>query len=69
MQQVTDRLDCLIMQIRKIQAPYMHGEKAIDVVLVCVFFIHLFIHLVMENQNDSDTETLLLLLLCRLPTV
>ncbi|KAK5215822.1 hypothetical protein LTR47_011990, partial [Exophiala xenobiotica] len=31
--QVTLRLDRLIMQIREIQAPYMHGEKPINVVL------------------------------------
>ena len=33
-QQVTKRLDCLIAQIRGIQAPYMNGEKPADVVLV-----------------------------------
>ncbi|KAF2138270.1 uncharacterized protein K452DRAFT_234340 [Aplosporella prunicola CBS 121167] len=33
-QQVTDRLDALIKQIREIQAPNMHGEKPADVVLV-----------------------------------
>lgn len=35
-QQVAERLDRLIAQIREIQAPYMHGEKPADVVLVCV---------------------------------
>ena len=33
-QQVTERLDQLIGQIRKLQEPYMHGEKAADVLLV-----------------------------------
>lgn len=32
--QVVERLDRLIAQIREIQAPYMHGEKPLDVVLV-----------------------------------
>ena len=32
--QVTERLDRLIAQIREIQAPYMHGEKPADVVVV-----------------------------------
>ena len=34
-QQVTDRLDKLILQIKGIQEPYMHGmEPASDIVLV-----------------------------------
>ncbi|KAL9614272.1 MAG: hypothetical protein Q9167_001228 [Letrouitia subvulpina] len=33
-QQVTARLDRLVAQIREIQAPYMNGEKPVDVVLV-----------------------------------
>lgn len=32
--QVTERLDGLIAQIREIQAPYMNGEKPVDVVVV-----------------------------------
>ncbi|KAK7528290.1 putative phosphoglycerate mutase [Phyllosticta citriasiana] len=32
--QVTARLDDLIREIRAMQGPYMHGEKAVDVVLV-----------------------------------
>ncbi|KAL8891262.1 MAG: hypothetical protein Q9215_001675 [Flavoplaca cf. flavocitrina] len=32
--QVTERLDRLIAQIRKMQAPYMNGEKPADVVVV-----------------------------------
>ncbi|KAL5436034.1 hypothetical protein PMIN06_010955 [Paraphaeosphaeria minitans] len=30
-QQVTERLDGLISQIKEIQKPYMHGEKPVDV--------------------------------------
>ncbi|KAI1358917.1 putative phosphoglycerate mutase [Xylaria arbuscula] len=33
-QQVTERLDRLILQIRDIQKPYMNGEKPVDVLLV-----------------------------------
>lgn len=33
-QQVTTRLDALIQKIHKIQAPYMHGEKPVDIMLV-----------------------------------
>ena len=33
-QQVTARLDALIGKIHEIQGPYMHGEKAVDIVLV-----------------------------------
>lgn len=33
-EQITKRLDRLIVQIREVQAPYMHGEKGVDVVLV-----------------------------------
>ncbi|KAK5633443.1 hypothetical protein RRF57_009157 [Xylaria bambusicola] len=33
-QQVTERLDRLISQIRDIQKPYMNGEKPVDVLLV-----------------------------------
>ncbi|MCJ1349274.1 hypothetical protein MMC31_007510 [Peltigera leucophlebia] len=33
-QQVAERLDRLIAQIREIQAPFMNGEKPVDVVLV-----------------------------------
>ena len=32
--QVTKRLDRLIARIREMQAPYMGGEKPVDVVLV-----------------------------------
>lgn len=32
--EVSDRLDGIIAKIREIHAPYMHGEKAVDVVLV-----------------------------------
>ncbi|KAK6584146.1 hypothetical protein PZA11_003876 [Diplocarpon coronariae] len=32
--QVADRLDRIIIRIREIQGPYMHGEKAVDVVLI-----------------------------------
>ncbi|KAM5363524.1 hypothetical protein ACJZ2D_011967 [Fusarium nematophilum] len=34
MEQVAERLDGLILEIRKIQKPYMNGEKPADVVLV-----------------------------------
>jgi hypothetical protein len=34
MQQVTERLDKLILQIKKIQEPYMLEEKPVDIVLV-----------------------------------
>lgn len=33
-QQVAERLDRLIAQIREVQAPYMNGEKPVEVVLV-----------------------------------
>lgn len=33
--QVTSRVDRLIKQIREMQKPNMHGEKASDIVLVC----------------------------------
>jgi broad specificity phosphatase PhoE len=32
--EVSDRLDRIIKDIKSIQAPYMHGEKAVDVVLI-----------------------------------
>lgn len=32
--EVSDRLDRIIAEIRKIQGPYMHGEKPVDVVLI-----------------------------------
>lgn len=32
--EVSDRLDRIIGQIREMQAPYMHGEKAVDVVII-----------------------------------
>ena len=32
--EVAERLDRLIAQIREIQAPYMNGEKPVEVVLV-----------------------------------
>lgn len=32
--EVADRLDRIIAKIREIQGPYMHGEKAVDVVLI-----------------------------------
>jgi hypothetical protein len=34
MEQVNERLDRLISQIREIQRPYMKGEKPVDVLLV-----------------------------------
>jgi hypothetical protein len=34
-QQITERLDRLISEIKKIQQPYMHGEEDADVILVC----------------------------------
>ncbi|GKT88571.1 phosphoglycerate mutase [Colletotrichum tofieldiae] len=34
MQQVTERLDRIISQIREIQSPYMNGEKPVDVLIV-----------------------------------
>lgn len=33
-QHVAERLDRLLAQIREIQAPYMNGEKPVEVVLV-----------------------------------
>ena len=33
-QQLADRLDNLIKEIRKIQSPCMHGERPVDVVIV-----------------------------------
>lgn len=33
--QVAERLDRVIAQIRQTQAPYMDGERPVDVVLVC----------------------------------
>ena len=33
-QQVTDRLDSLIEDIHALQAPYMHGQRASDVLVV-----------------------------------
>ena len=33
-QNVAERLDRLIAQIREIQAPYVNGEKPVDIVLV-----------------------------------
>ncbi len=33
-QQVTERLDRLIAQIREVQAPYLNGQEPVDVVLV-----------------------------------
>ncbi len=33
-QQVTIRLDALIEKVHKIQAPYMHGENPVDIMLV-----------------------------------
>ena len=38
-EQVTERLDRLIMQIREIQEPYMHGKKGVDVVLARFSFL------------------------------
>jgi broad specificity phosphatase PhoE len=35
-QQVSDRLDSLIMKIYDIQRPNMHGEAKADVLLVCL---------------------------------
>lgn len=32
--EVSDRLDRIIAEIKKIQGPYMHGEKPVDVVLI-----------------------------------
>jgi sedoheptulose-bisphosphatase len=32
--EVSDRLDRIIARIKEIQGPYMHGEKAVDVVLI-----------------------------------
>lgn len=32
--EVAARLDRIIAKIREIQGPYMHGEKAVDVVLI-----------------------------------
>lgn len=32
--EVSDRLDRIISDIRKLQGPYMHGEKGVDVVLI-----------------------------------
>jgi len=32
--EVSSRLDSLIEKIKEIQKPYMHGEKAVDIVLV-----------------------------------
>ncbi|CAD6445294.1 94a02fbe-e326-4e56-9f24-4d4f75780969 [Sclerotinia trifoliorum] len=32
--EVSDRLDSVIAKIREIHAPYMHGEKGVDVVLI-----------------------------------
>lgn len=32
--EVSDRLDRIIGQIRTMQAPYMHGEKPVDVVII-----------------------------------
>jgi broad specificity phosphatase PhoE len=32
--QVSDRLDGIIAEIKKIQGPYMHGEKPVDVALI-----------------------------------
>jgi broad specificity phosphatase PhoE len=32
--EVTTRLDRIISEIRKIQAPYMHGEQGVDVILI-----------------------------------
>lgn len=32
--EVSNRLDRLIARIREMQAPYMHGEKSVDVVLI-----------------------------------
>jgi broad specificity phosphatase PhoE len=32
--EVSDRLDRIIAKIKKIQGPYMHGEKGVDVVLI-----------------------------------
>ncbi len=34
MEQVTERLDRLISQIKDIQKPHMRGEKPVDIVLV-----------------------------------
>ena len=34
MDQIAERLDRLISQIRDIQRPYMKGEKPVDVLLV-----------------------------------
>ena len=48
MQQVTERLDRLISQIREIQKPHMRGEKPVDILLVRLFS-HLF-----SNFTHSD---------------
>lgn len=35
MEQITERLDRLVSQIKEIQKPNMRGEKPSDVLLVC----------------------------------
>ncbi len=32
--EVSDRLDRIIKEIKEIQGPYMHGEKAVDIILI-----------------------------------
>lgn len=38
MQQVTERLDRLILRIKEIQQPYMDGQKPVDILLVRSLF-------------------------------
>lgn len=39
--QITERLDRLILQIKEIQQPYMHGEEPADILLVrfCPYYL------------------------------
>ena len=50
-QQVTDRLDKLILQIKDIQKPYMHGMKPADIVLVRFSVLRLQMQSRPNNEN------------------